>query len=107
MTLGILAMFYSDANPDDSPLEGTLQDVVDWIGGWWFWCLGIGFVLTLVGGWYFFDNIRKRKEFKELMEITSKKKFLQNMDRVEYLAWKLTPWHRIEVSKKKKKFHIK
>jgi hypothetical protein len=102
-----LGIFYSDVEPDNDPLEGPVRDILDWIGDWKYWCLMVGIILIIAGGWYFFDNIRKRREFKELMEITSKKKFIQNLDRVEYLAWKLTPWHRIEVSKKKKKFHIK
>jgi hypothetical protein len=101
--LGILGMFYSGSDF----LKGNVQGVIDLIGDWKYWCILVGPILVLAGGWYFFDNIKKRQEFKELMETTSKKKFLQNLDRVEYLAWKLTPWHRIELSKKKRKFNIK
>lgn len=103
MIFGVLGVFYSGSKF----LVGNVQEVLDYIGAWSSWCLMLGIGLILIGGWYFYDNIKKRKEFTELMEITSKKKFLKNMDRVEYLAWKLTPWHRIEVSKKKKKFNIK
>ena len=100
---GILGIFYSGSEY----LEGSVKGVIDLIGDWTYWCILVGPILVIAGGWYFFDNIKKRQEFKELMETTSKKKFLQNMDRVEYLAWKLTPWHRIELSKKKRKFNIK
>ena len=98
---GILGIFYSDY------FDGSVKSVIDFIGDWKYWYILIGPVLIIAGGWYFFDNIKKRREFKEFMETTSKKKFLRNMDRVEYLAWKLTPWHQRELSKKKREFKIK
>ncbi len=66
-----------------------------------------GPIILIAGGWYFFDNLRKRKEFKELMETTSKAKFIRNMDRAEFLAWKLTMDHQKQLMDKKKEFHIK
>lgn len=103
MIFGILGMFYSGSDY----IEGSIQGVIDLIGDWKYWCILVGPILIIAGGWYFFDNIKKRKEFIELMETTSKKKFIKNLDRVEYLAWKLTPWHRVELSKKKRKLNIK
>ncbi len=63
--------------------------------------------MLIAGAWYFFDNVKMRREFKELMETTSKAKFIRNLDRVEYLAWKLTPDHQNQLTKKKSEFHIK
>lgn len=103
LVFGIFGVFYSGSDL----IEGTIQEVLDLLGDWVYWSLMVGLILTIAGGWYFFDNIKKRREFEELMDTTSKKKFLQNLDRIEYLAWKLTPAHRVEVSKKKKKFNVK
>ena len=84
-----------------------LEGVIDSIGNWKYWCVLIGPVLINAGGWYFFDNLAKRREFNELMETTSKAKFIRNLDRVEYLAWRLTPKHQSSFIEKKKGFKIK
>lgn len=99
--LGILGVFYIEN------LDGSLNNLMDQIGDYKYWCILIGPVLILAGGWYFYDNLNKRREFAELMETTSKKMFIKNLDRLEFLAWKLTPWHQVELTKKKKKFHVK
>lgn len=99
--LGIFGVFFIDQAPDF--IKGTL----DSIGAWKYWCVLLGPVLIIAGGWYFFDNLSKRREFKELMDTTSKAKFIRNLDRTEFLAWKLTPEHQKQFTKKKKKFHIK
>ncbi|UCE37861.1 MAG: DUF3198 domain-containing protein [Thermoplasmata archaeon] len=99
--LGIFGVFYYDQSPD------FLKRTLDYIGNWTYWCILVGPILLIAGGWYFFDNINKRKEFKELLETTSKAKFIRNQDRVEFLAWKLTPEHQNQLAEKKRKFHIK
>jgi hypothetical protein len=99
--IGFFGVFYYDNAPD------FLKDVINAIGDWKYWCILLGPILIIAGGWYFFDNINRRKEFKELMETTSKAKFIRNLDRVEYLAWRLTPSHQSELMEKKKEFNIK
>lgn len=99
--IGFFGVFYYDQSPD------SIREIIDSIGNWKFWCILIGPVLLIAGGWYFFDNIKKRREFHELMETTSKAKFIRNLDRVEYLAWKLTPSHQNQLVQKKDDFHIK
>lgn len=99
--LSIFGVFYGDSDIN------FLKRMTDAIGDWIYWCILLGPVLLIAGGWYFFDNILKRKEFKELMETTSKAKFIRNQDRVEFLAWKLTSRHQEQLSEKKKEFHIK
>ena len=99
--LGIIGVFYYDQSPD------SLKGVIDTIGNWRYWCILLGPILIIAGGWYFFDNVRKRREFLELIETTSKAKFIRNLDRVEYLAWKLTLKHQEQFMDKKKEFHIK
>jgi aspartokinase-like uncharacterized kinase len=98
---GILGVFVYESLSDE------VKDFVDSIGDWIYWCILAGPIILIAGGWYFFDNLRKRKEFKELMETTSKAKFIRNMDRAEFLAWKLTMDHQKQLMDKKKEFHIK
>jgi aspartokinase-like uncharacterized kinase len=98
---GILGVFVYESLSDE------IKDFVDSIGDWIYWCILAGPIILIAGGWYFFDNLRKRKEFKELMETTSKAKFIRNMDRAEFLAWKLTMDHQRQLMDKKKEFHIK
>jgi hypothetical protein len=100
--LGILGIFVVNDSTDES-----LRNIVDSIGNWIYWCIIVGPLILIGGGWYFFDNISKRREFKELIETTSKAKFIRNQDRIEFLAWKLTPDHQNQLFEKKKEFHIK
>jgi uncharacterized membrane protein len=98
---GILGVFVYES------LSDSVKDFVDSIGDWIYWCILAGPLILIAGGWYFFDNLKKRKEFKELMETTSKAKFIRNMDRAEFLAWKLTMDHQKQLMDKKKELHIK
>lgn len=99
--LGIFGVFYSYLAPD------FIKDILDVVGDWMFWCVLVGPLMVIIGGLYFGDNIAKRKEFKELIETTSKAKFIRNMDQIEYLAWKLTSKHQSLVMEKKEEFKIK
>jgi len=60
----------------------------------WNWIIFfVAVVAVLFGGGYFIDFIRKKKNFKELMETSSKKAFLEKQDDIEVLAYKLgTPF---------------
>jgi hypothetical protein len=98
---GILGVFVYES------LSDSVKDFIDSIGDWIYWCILAGPIILIAGGWYFFDNLKKRKEFKELLATTSKAKFIRNLDRIEYLAWKLTMNHQQELLDKKKEFHIK
>lgn len=103
--LTIFGVFGVFLPPPDS--LNALKGIIDSIGNWKYWCVLLGPVLIIAGGWYFFDNLTKRREFHELMENTSKAKFIRNLDRVEYLAWRLTPKHQSLFIEKKKGFRIK
>ncbi|MHA2218898.1 MAG: DUF3198 domain-containing protein [Candidatus Hodarchaeales archaeon] len=110
--IGIYGVFIYE-EPKADPITGELPPeefddrMVDTIGDWIYWCILIGPVLLIAGGWYFFDNINKRREFKELIATTSKAKFIRNQDNIEFLAWKLTQKHQNQLADKKKEFHIK
>ena len=100
--LGIFGVFVVN---DDSPQY--LQNIVESVGDWIYWCVLVGPLIFIAGAWYFFDNISKRREFKELIDTTSKAKFIRNLDRIEFLAWKLSLDHQKQLIDKKKEFHIK
>lgn len=99
--LGFFGVLYYDNSPE------FLRRIIDSIGDWKYWCILLGPIVLIAGAWYFFDNVKMRREFKELMETTSKAKFIRNLDRIEYLAWKLTPEHQNQLAKRKSAFHIK
>lgn len=103
--LGVLGVFFYDLLKDQE--LNSIVDIVNSVGDWIYWCILIGPVLIIAGGWYFFDNISKRREFKELINTTSKAKFIRNLDRIEFLAWKLTAEHQSKLAKKKRKLNIK
>jgi hypothetical protein len=100
--LGVLGVFLVNKNWPDS-----IVNIVDSLGNWIYWCILLGPFVFIAGAWYFFDNIQKRREFGRLMEATSKKKFIKNLDHIEFLAWKLTLDHQKEVMEKKKEYNIK
>ncbi len=68
-------------------LPQFLVDIDTKIGDWIIWVAFFGPLLLLGGGWYFFDTIRKRREFERLVDTDSKAKFVRNQDRLEKLAW--------------------
>ena len=99
--IGIAGIFFKDASPE--PLKGIIQD----FGGWVYWCALVGFLLVLGAGYYTFDNLKMRHEFKKLLGTDSKAKFVKNQDRLEFLAWTLTSEHEKRLWEKKKEFGIK
>ncbi|HEV8595181.1 MAG TPA: DUF3198 domain-containing protein [Thermoplasmata archaeon] len=89
-------------------LPDFLRDIDTKIGLWHVWVAFLGPLLLLGGGWYFFDTIRKRREFARLMDIDSKAKFVRNQDRLERLAWMyLGSEYTKRVQKKKDELNIK
>jgi hypothetical protein len=108
--LGIYGVFIYDSKvqpgEEGAPPEFVIN-LMKGVGDWIYWCVLAGPLILIAGGWYFFDNIQKRKEFNELMATTSKAKFIRNLDRAEFLAWKLTMNHQTQLIDKKKEFHIK
>jgi len=88
-------------------LPQFFQDLDAGIGNWMIWVAFIGPLLLLGGGWYFFDTIRKRREFRRLIDTDSKAKFVHNQDRIERLAWSYLGSEYIKkVQKKKEEFNL-
>ena len=94
--------------PQKAPLEPDfLTDLVrNKIGDWIIWLVFWGPILLLAGVFYAGDTIRKFREFNRLMDTDSKAKFVQNQDRIEYLAWLLSARLENRVQEKKREFKI-
>lgn len=107
--LGIVAMFLAITQiffPTQSP--PWLQSIHAAIGAWIFWVGILGFFALLGGGYYFFDTIRKEREFERLLSTTSKETFLKNMGRMEELAYYHLPAsYERQFREKKREFRIK
>ncbi len=89
-------------------LPEFLRDVDLRVGAWIVWTAVVGPVLLAGGGWYFFDTIRKRREFTKLLDTESKAKFVRNQDRLEKLAWWYLGSEYVKrVDRKKEEFNIK
>ncbi len=84
-----------------------LEEILDAIGNWIVWMTVVGPILLIGGGWYFFDGLRKRREFARLIDTDSKAVFVRNMDRLEELAYYLTEKHREAFYEKRDGFKIK
>jgi len=107
--LGVLGMFltlgrylFLVQSPD------WLRSVYAGIGEYIFWVGVLGFFALVVGGWYFFDTIRKDREFNRLLATTSKEMFVKNLKRVEQLAYyDLPSAYEKRLDQKKREFRIK
>lgn len=84
-----------------------LKKILDGIGGWIVWMTVVGPILLMGGGWYFFDGIRKRREFTRLVTTDSKAVFVRNLDRIEELAYFLTQKHRDTMEERRKELRVK
>ncbi len=88
-------------------LPSVLQDIDRYLGEWNVYLTILGPLLLLSGGYYFFDTIRKRREFERLIETDSKAKFVRNQDRIEKLAWLLGRNYYRKSEEKKVEFNLK
>ncbi|MEM2899783.1 MAG: DUF3198 domain-containing protein [Thermoplasmata archaeon] len=104
LIFGILSFWYLNQTPEAlrnaivKPLNDTHWDL---------WLLILSPLGICVGGYYLYDNVSMRLEFDRLYDTPSKKKFIENIDRLEYLAWNLSRRHEIRVERRKKEYNIK
>lgn len=91
----------------EAGLPYFLKNILDGVGGWIVWMTVIGPILLMGGGWYFFDGIRKRREFSRLVTTDSKAVFVRNLDRIEELAYFLTQKHRDTVEERREELRVK
>ena len=101
--ISVLTLMYSNGD------TGIIQVTHDFFefGNWAFWIIIPGLLMSIIGAYFIYDFYRKMKEFRELMTIESKAKFIKNIDRIEFLAWRLHPNYERVVIEKKKKYKIR
>ncbi|KYK28628.1 MAG: hypothetical protein AYK23_00140 [Candidatus Proteinoplasmatales archaeon SG8-5] len=101
ITFCVPGLLYTEG---DVGITATANDI---LGDWAYWILILGIALLIIGVFYVYGYFKYLKEFKELMKINSKAKFIKNLDRIEELAWRLHPRFENIVIEKKKEFRIK
>jgi len=74
------------------------------LGGWDFWIGAIGAIILFVGGIWLIAHLLKLKEFKKLINVQGKKALMQNLDELEYTAWRLPEKYDKLVAEKKKEY---
>lgn len=88
-------------------LPPALLQIVNAFGNWVVWLVLVGPIFTLVGGWYFMDTIRKRREFERLIDVPSKAHFVRNQSRLEELVWYLPADYNRRFLDRKKTYRIR
>lgn len=83
-----------------------LKDIHATVGGWIIWVWFFGLLFLLGGGYYTWDCVRKRREFRHLIDTTSRQKFLRNRERIELLAYILPRAYEREMRKKMKELDV-
>lgn len=99
--ISILSLLYSDGS------TGMVQWSYDLVGTWAYWLILPGLFLLSVGSYYLYDFLKLLREFKKLIGMESKAKFIKNLDRIEELAWRLHPKYESAVVERKKKYKIR
>lgn len=69
--------------------------------------LGLGVLAMMFAGWYFGDGYYKRRKFEELMDTDSKAQFIDDLDEIEELAYKISSHHEELVYEKKRELKVK
>lgn len=96
--LGLVGIFAGD-NPEG--IFNIFHDLLVSIDGWIYWLALIG-ILVLVGTiWWDLDYFFKTRKLKNLIDTSSKAKFLKSLDDIEYLAWRLPKKYKNMVVEKK------
>ncbi|MFQ6013015.1 MAG: DUF3198 domain-containing protein [Thermoplasmata archaeon] len=88
-------------------LPFTVLELLDAIGNWFVWLLVVGPLLTLIGGWYFVDTLRKQRQFERLIEVPSKAHFVRNRERLETLMWSLPAEYRRRYREQMRRWRMK
>ncbi len=105
MTILMVISFFIPSTAPTTP-DFWYDLIHDKISGWMVWVMFWGPILLLAGAFYFGDTIKKHREFNKLIDTDSKAKFVQNQDRIEYLAWLLSARFEKKVQEKKKEFRL-
>lgn len=105
---GCVIAFYgllAYAFPDHELTPGVLSDS---LGDWSIWLLIIGALLAIVCGYFLSQVMEQMNRFMELMDTNSKRKFNENLEKLDSLAYYHLPasfGRRLQ--KQKERFGIK
>jgi hypothetical protein len=99
--VGALSFFFQSVLPEDWSTSLTT-------GGRYDICAGaLGLMLVIFAGYYFIDNIYRRRKFARLFGTVSREKFVRNRDKIEQLAFELSTKHERMVQRKIKEMKIR
>ena len=101
LVLGIMSFFFASTLPEDWKTALTTGGRYDICAG------GFGLLFVVFAGYYFVDNIYKRRKFNRLFDTASREKFVKNRDKLEELAFDLSTKHENMVQKKVKEMKIR
>lgn len=99
--LVVIHLFLRDYMPP------VVLDLLADIGGWIIWFVVLGPLLAFVGGWYFIDQLRKRRQFEKLIRVNSKAHFVRNQERLERIAWHLPSDYEQRIVEQKRRWKIR
>lgn len=95
----------------DAMDKGVIEDFTTWLDRGeedWNWIVFFAAVAAvLFGGGYFIDFMKKKAKFNKLIDISSKRAFLENQDDIEILAYKLGTSFEARVDEKVAELKIK
>ncbi len=101
LTISSIYLFFRDAVPD------FLGNIASAPGNWNYWILLLSGLGLMVGGWYFYDTVKKRRKFEDLMETNSRSKFMRNLPELEDIAWYLGKEYEERLEEKKRTLRVK
>jgi uncharacterized membrane protein len=76
------------------------------LGGWSFWVGAAGAIILIVGAIWLIAHVMKLRDFERLFNVQGKKALMQNLDELEYTAWRLPEKYEKMVAEKKKEYKM-
>jgi len=108
MMVGCVLAFYgllTYAFPDHDLTPGFLSDT---LGAWSIWLLVFGALLAIFSIYFLSQVMEKMNRFMELIDTTSKRKFNENLEKLDSLAYYYLPERfSRRLQKQKDRFGIK
>lgn len=93
--------FFLDSLPD------SIKGICTAPGAWNYWIILFAIFGVIIGGWYLYDTVKKKRKFEELMDTNSRSKFTRNLPDLEDIAWYLGKDYEERLEEKKRKLRVK
>lgn len=101
LLIGVNGIWFSDVE------IMFLSAVVQPLGGYAAYVFAAGVVVTLIGAWYLYDFLRKRKRLLEGLEIQKRSVFQKKHSEFEEISKKLPSKYKRMLEEKKESLQIK